>query len=144
VPRSCPGRRAVCGARKIEARAAPTHTQSCCTPAFYWVRTRPLAAGAAMRAARTALHCVVLAALVAAASGAFTCASSDNATICGILSTLYTATNGPAWLNKNNWALAAAGTATSYCTFFGIGDTNPCAVVHPPITYMCVPQRLCV
>ena len=50
---------------------------------------------------------------------AFTCTVLD--TTCSALGDLYAATNGGAWNNNIGWITAAAGTATDYCTFYGVG-----------------------
>ena len=93
---------------------------------------------------RGAVRFVVLAALVAAAHGQLTCAATDNATTCAALGVLWTATGGAiTWNNKGGWTAAASGTATSYCSFFGIyGSSNSLACTagstNPRITGMCV------
>ena len=48
----------------------------------------------------------------------FTCAATNNATVCSALGDLYYATNGALWNNKAGWSSAAAGIPTDYCTKF--------------------------
>ena len=53
--------------------------------------------------------------LFGSASATFTCAGSDNQTVCNALSAIYTATGGASW-SSGNW-----GGGTSYCTpWFGL------------------------
>ena len=67
------------------------------------------------------------------------CLNTDNVMTCAILGVLYAATSGATWLRKDNWALSASSTATSYCSFYGIsGFTVPCTGTNPLITKMCV------
>ena len=65
--------------------------------------------------------------------GAFTCTQSD--TVCSALGDLYSSTGGASWTNKTGWSAAAAGTATSYCTFFG----TLCGVGGTVLTELCAP-----
>ena len=59
------------------------------------------------------------------AAGAFACAPDENSVACAALGDLYAATGGASWTNKAGWVDAAAGTATSYCTFYGVAcDAN--------------------
>jgi hypothetical protein len=48
----------------------------------------------------------------------FTCTQSDS--VCAAFGSLYKSTGGSSWANQGGWSAAAAGTATSYCTFYGI------------------------
>ena len=50
----------------------------------------------------------------------FTCAAQDLDDACTALGALYAATDGAKWSNNDGWAAAAAGNATSYCTFWGV------------------------
>ena len=50
-------------------------------------------------------------ALVGSASADFTCAGSDNQTVCNALSAIYTATGGASWTTNTGW-----GGGSSYCT----------------------------
>ena len=67
----------------------------------------------------------------------FTCASGNDATQCAALRDFYYATNGPSswsgW-SKSGWSSAAAGTATSYCTFTDV----TCAGIN--VVQLCVPR----
>ena len=67
--------------------------------------------------------------------GGFTCTQTD--TVCGVLGALYNATSGTSWTNNTGWSAAAAGTATSYCTFYG--TTCSSAAV---LTTLCVRRLL--
>jgi hypothetical protein len=91
---------------------------------------------------RAALRCLLLAALAGAARGAFTCATTDNATTCAVLGQIYAATGGATtWLNRAGWSTAASGTPTSYCTFTGITGSNSQCVAGaatPHFTWLCV------
>jgi hypothetical protein len=98
----------------------------------------------ARRAGRVALRCIVLAALVAGHRAAFTCGATDNATTCANLAALYAATNGAARSSAPNWAAAAGGTPTGYCTFEGItGSNSQCVNGNPSqhFTWLCVHAR---
>ena len=70
--------------------------------------------------------------LVSTTTAAFTCASSNDATLCAALGDLYASTNGAGWLQKGNWAQAAAGTPTDYCSFFSVTCTGPFASQPSP------------
>ena len=49
----------------------------------------------------------------------FTCSVTNNPVVCSALGDLYYATNGPTnWTRKDGWSSAAAGTPTSYCSFY--------------------------
>ncbi len=95
---------------------------------------------------RATLRCLLLAALAGAARGAFTCATTDNATTCAVLGQIYAATSGATtWLSAARaagWSAAASGTNTSYCNFAGItGGLNPLCVAGaatPHFTTLCV------
>ena len=52
----------------------------------------------------------------------FTCTPQD--ATCTALGALYTATGGASWTQNSGWASAAAGTATSYCSFFNVSCTG--------------------
>jgi hypothetical protein len=59
-------------------------------------------------------------ALLGSASAVFTCADSDNQTVCSALSTFFTATGGTSWTTNTDW-----GGVASYCTpWFGLTCTN--------------------
>jgi hypothetical protein len=63
---------------------------------------------------------LALALLGGAFAQSFTCANSDNSTVCTALSTFYTATGGASWTTKTGW-----GTGTSYCTpWYGLTCTS--------------------
>ncbi len=79
--------------------------------------------------------CALLLVAYFAGVGAFTC-SNSNANTCNALALLYTATSGSSWTYNNGWAAAAGGTATSYCTFYGVTCGG-----HNDVTRMCVPRR---
>jgi hypothetical protein len=49
----------------------------------------------------------------------FTCAATNNATVCSALGDLYYATNGASWNYKTGWSTARNGIPTDYCTFYG-------------------------
>ncbi len=49
----------------------------------------------------------------------------NNPVICSALGDLYYATNGSGWTTNTGWSSAAAGTATSYCSFANPGY-SPC------------------
>jgi hypothetical protein len=53
-------------------------------------------------------------------SGQASCGSvTNNPVFCSALGDLYYATNGPtSWTTKTGWSSAAAGTPTSYCSFY--------------------------
>jgi hypothetical protein len=61
---------------------------------------------------------VALAALARVTSAAFTCGAADDAATCAALGALYAATGGAGWYRNAGWRNAAAGTATSACTYF--------------------------
>jgi hypothetical protein len=73
---------------------------------------------------------VVLALLLAAstqqADAQFTCTDTSAAgtVTCAALGDLYAATNGARWATQTGWLAAAAGTATDFCTFFGVTCTS--------------------
>jgi Leucine-rich repeat (LRR) protein len=50
-------------------------------------------------------------ALLGSASASFTCADSDNKTVCNALSNFFTATGGASWTTNTGW-----GGGSSYCT----------------------------
>jgi alpha-tubulin suppressor-like RCC1 family protein len=72
----------------------------------------------------------------------FSCGAGDDATTCAALGSLYAAAGGAGWVHKNGWSDAAAGTATAFCTFQGVG----CA--GGAVTSLCVhciqPRRRCL
>ena len=60
----------------------------------------------------------------------FACTQSDSA--CAALGDLYSSAGGSSWKIQNGWSAAASGTATSYCTFYGVSCSNDGVV-----TYLC-------
>jgi hypothetical protein len=68
----------------------------------------------------------------------FTCAADDAATDCAALSALYEATNGGSWAFNDGWRDAAAGVATSFCTFWGVTCSGNF------VRQLCVHRRLLV
>ena len=50
----------------------------------------------------------------------FTCIATNNVNTCAALGDLYTRTNGASWTGNTGWSVAAAGTPTDYCTFYGV------------------------
>ena len=74
--------------------------------------------------AEAAMRALLLAAF-AAGTTAFTCTTSD--IVCDALGDLWAATNTGTgtWLHTAGWVDASAGTATDYCTFYGVTcDSN--------------------
>lgn len=61
----------------------------------------------------------------------FTCSETNNPVVCSALGDLYYATKGSGWTTKTGWSSAAAGNATSYCSFFNGGSAlcNDAAVL---------------
>ena len=57
---------------------------------------------------------------LSAAALNFTCGPSDDAVTCAALGVLYASTGGANWVNNYGWASAAAGTPTTYCSFYGV------------------------
>ena len=86
---------------------------------------------------------VVLALLLAAstqqAHAAFTCTDTSPAgtVTCAALGDLYAATNGAGWETKTGWLAAAAGTATDFCTFFGVECSTPTLESSGAVTSLC-------
>ena len=91
--------------------------------------TRPCAAATSFRLLGDALLtssaqllflsvCILVS--VPADAQTFTCGASDNLLFCDVLSDFYYATNGQGWTTSSGWASAAAGTATDYCSFYGV------------------------
>ena len=83
------------------------------------------------RAARAAplVAALLLACACTSASAAFTCTQTD--TTCAALGDFYVSLGGPNWPNTTSgststaaWHAAAAGTATSYCTFLGVSCSS--------------------
>ena len=74
--------------------------------------------------------------------GGFTCCTgqascgsvNNNAVTCSALGNLYSATGGSGWSVKTGWSAAAAGTATSYCTFYGASCTVAGSLSHLYVT----------
>ena len=66
--------------------------------------------------------------MAAGTTPSFTCTSQD--TTCAQLGALYSSTAGSSWTSNTNWATAASGTATDYCTFFGITCDSTGAVTQ--------------
>jgi hypothetical protein len=70
-----------------------------------------------------------------AVGAALKCAAGEDTTMCAALADLYNAMSGAAWTNNEGWSTAAAGVATSYCTFTGLtcdgtgALTELCAVI---------------
>jgi hypothetical protein len=91
---------------------------------------------AARRALAAALTLAGVARKTAAAAAIFTCGAADDAVTCAALGALYTATGGAGWSNTTGWRDAAAGTATSACTFYGVSCDGGGAV-----TQLCVPPH---
>ena len=79
-----------------------------------------------------ALLCLML--IESTLAQTFTCATGNDATQCAALRDLYYATNGPSWSTKSGWSSAAAGTATSYCTFYDVSCTSN------NVVQLCVPR----
>ena len=82
------------------------------------------------------LALLLVSAGVAVAPPAFTCALSNDATVCAILGEFYVATSGAGWAGSIGWVFAAAGMAADYCaggSFQGVAcDTGGI------ITQLCV------
>jgi hypothetical protein len=79
----------------------------------------------APRGSSWALRCALAALALAACAGgaraqAFTCGAEDAAATCAALGALYVATSGAGWSNNDGWRDAATGTATQFCSFYGV------------------------
>ena len=62
----------------------------------------------------------------------FSCAISNNATMCGAFGDIWYGTGGTSWTSYTGWSSAASASATDYCTFFGItscSGVNPVSIV---------------
>lgn len=71
----------------------------------------------------------------------FTCSVTNNPVFCSALGDLYYATNGSRWTVNTGWSSAAAGTPTSYCSFYKTYSTpcNGAGVLTSLCVHLCSP-----
>jgi hypothetical protein len=141
LPQLRPRRAGGAAARPHDAGTLLHTTQYPSSPSSVLTRHTHPSPSARTPGARRATPLALLLALLAVAAprrggAALTCAAADDATTCAALDDVFTATGGERWASSAGWRDAAAGTATDYCTFFGVTCSG-----RSLVTALCVPLR---